>query len=620
MTTVKLSWNRLEPSPSVEQAGDTIDLAAQIRDPAWMLARQWQTAEFEGEDAGSLAYAEVSYRLGQFTNLVLGGQRRIEIVGGQRQSTLDNSTSVPLSGENPAERLCSAEPFEPDTLVRIELAHRFEDELVTSCSDPALGDPAPGDPPFAEQAITWFRSYYPLGLPTTGNAEVDVFNPLDATSQEIVDLAVGTVGDGYQAYELGRSGSFPAGREPPEALQAAVAQALAALVIWATEIYGELGYTDPVAWVPKELGFNVQADFELDGVAGKLDAYPDADGTLDWGSFDVVTEPLPAGDPRTELVIPAHVRFPGMPSPRYWDFEEGDCSALHIDAEERDVGVKLLTLDFVMDGCEDWYSFALPVDVSSGRGGVVKVTSIVAHDVFGQSTTIESANKSPAAGTNRWTMFSLTKPTPDPTAPAIADLLVIPPTAGTALMHRAPVEEVRFVRDDFANLVWAIETTAPTALGTGRSGAERDVALDKTLTWPSRPTPDTTYPLRYELQSRVPCYWIPLLGVDVVVEDVSMKELEEGSMLRPSYDDQEQLQPLPVLPVGRVLRPEKIPPTSAYRINPQDVLRTGTTVQRLVYRTRWLDGTCHVWLGRRRLAGAGEADSELRFDSALSTK
>ena len=34
-------------------------------------------------------------------------------------------------------------------------------------------------------------------------------------------------------------------------------------------------------------------------------------------------------------------------------------------------------------------------------------------------------------------------------------------------------------------------------------------------------------------------------------------------------------------------------------------------------RSRWLDGTTHLWVSRRRLAGAGEAQSGLRFDSAL---
>ena len=503
-------WNRLEPSPSKEGADDTLDLAAELRDPAWMLCRQWQTGEFNGDDGGSLAYAEVSYRQGEMTNLVLGGTRQITIANGARQSTLQGGTTVSLGGETPAERLCTAEPFEPDTLVRIELAHRFEDELRISCA---------GDDTLFQQAISWFRTNYPLAAPTTGDASVDRFNPLDPASQELVRLALGTVGDGYQAYELAQSGAFEAGREPVEELQPAVTAALAEFLTWATELYGDIGFADPTAWVPRELGFNVQADFELDGVAGKLDAYPDADGTLDWGSFDVVTEPAPATTtPAKQIVFPAHVRFPGMPSPRYWDFEEGNCSVLHIDAEERDVGVKLLALDFVLNGCEDWYSFPLSIDVSSGRGKVVKVESIVAHDVFGQATTIPSANANPAEGVHRWSMFSLTKPTTDLAAPAISDLLVIPPSAGAALMRRAPVEEVRFVRDDFANLVWGIERMAPSTLGVGRPGAERDTALDAALPWPGSPSADTTSPLRYELQSRIPSYWIPLLAVSESID------------------------------------------------------------------------------------------------------
>lgn len=44
-------WNRLEPrprSPNIDRA-----LAAEIRDPLWMLTRQWQVGEFQGEDAAS---------------------------------------------------------------------------------------------------------------------------------------------------------------------------------------------------------------------------------------------------------------------------------------------------------------------------------------------------------------------------------------------------------------------------------------------------------------------------------------------------------------------------------------------------------------------------------------
>ncbi len=45
------SWMRLEPvSRNVEMK---TSLQARIYDPLWLLARQWQLGEFQGEDNGS---------------------------------------------------------------------------------------------------------------------------------------------------------------------------------------------------------------------------------------------------------------------------------------------------------------------------------------------------------------------------------------------------------------------------------------------------------------------------------------------------------------------------------------------------------------------------------------
>ena len=45
------TWSRLEPLPTSDDVADS--LQARIADPLWMLARQWQFNEFQGEDAGS---------------------------------------------------------------------------------------------------------------------------------------------------------------------------------------------------------------------------------------------------------------------------------------------------------------------------------------------------------------------------------------------------------------------------------------------------------------------------------------------------------------------------------------------------------------------------------------
>src|SRR5919106_5973685 len=50
-------WNRLEGRPRTDDFDQT--LRAEVRDPLWMLTRQWQLGEFLGNDAGSPAFAKV---------------------------------------------------------------------------------------------------------------------------------------------------------------------------------------------------------------------------------------------------------------------------------------------------------------------------------------------------------------------------------------------------------------------------------------------------------------------------------------------------------------------------------------------------------------------------------
>ena len=62
-------WNRLIPTPldiSLEEG-----LAAEVRDPAWILARQLQLGEFLGADAGSPAFVDIGTRTAAFSQAPL---------------------------------------------------------------------------------------------------------------------------------------------------------------------------------------------------------------------------------------------------------------------------------------------------------------------------------------------------------------------------------------------------------------------------------------------------------------------------------------------------------------------------------------------------------------------
>src|SRR5690242_2983566 len=60
-------WNRLEGRPRTDNFDRA--LRAEVRDPLWMLTRQWQMGEFQGDDAGSPIFAKIQVQrsaLGKF--------------------------------------------------------------------------------------------------------------------------------------------------------------------------------------------------------------------------------------------------------------------------------------------------------------------------------------------------------------------------------------------------------------------------------------------------------------------------------------------------------------------------------------------------------------------------
>jgi hypothetical protein len=72
--------------------------------------------------------------------------------------------------------------------------------------------------------------------------------------------------------------------------------------------------------------------------------------------------------------------------------------------------------------------------------------------------------------------------------------------------------------------------------------------------------------------------------------------------------------PQPVHALGRILE-------SGHELLlfEEEVPREGARVTRSYQWARWIDGSSHLWVGRRKGVGRGEGSSNLRFD-ALDTK
>src|SRR4051794_8015223 len=73
------TWTRLEPNPRAAAMAET--LKARIYDPLWMLARQWQLGEFQGEDNGSPVTVSLQGEASQLTRFAPGSLANAPIPG-----------------------------------------------------------------------------------------------------------------------------------------------------------------------------------------------------------------------------------------------------------------------------------------------------------------------------------------------------------------------------------------------------------------------------------------------------------------------------------------------------------------------------------------------------------
>src|SRR5262249_7453334 len=122
-----------------------------------------------------------------------------------------------------------------------------------------------------------------------------------------------------------------------------------------------------------------------------------------------------------------------------------------IEAEPGDIGRMLLT-EFALVFGGDWLQIPLEVPL----GSLVRVVSLDVRDTFGRTVRVgpTSALEGSLGG---WRMFTLTRHgvAREPPGPFDAALLVPPVLVGS--LQGSDLEEVLLLRDETANLAWAVE-------------------------------------------------------------------------------------------------------------------------------------------------------------------
>ena len=552
------SWTRIEPKP--RDGTLARGLQAQVRDAAWMLARQWQVGEFTGEDAGSPIAATIGV-----TNRTLSGYRPGD----------DPAKAVAFDASLPLEVHVEREPVTMKLRAAVQLGLFFERALT-----------AAGQPAAVRDA---FRAAFAIAPQTDADVTFD-----GGDGDLFRSLAMGRVVDGVQLY-LSATGAAGAPPLPPVAADPAVAAVIAAFVAYRRGLYSEPA--NDRAWQPEKLAYDFAVESLLPGDNLTLHAEGFPGGHLDWYSFRLgANDPVAAGLPSATSTstsfafLPQHVTFRGMPEPRWWSFESGTTDFGALDVNTVDLAT-MLVMEFALTYGNDWFIVPLPTDI----GTMSTVDTLIVTDTFGRRALVRpSEDTSAGAGAAPWSMFKLSG------NGARSPFIFVAPALGVT-DEGPPIENVHFLRDDMAAMGWAVEHKLH---GTWDAPVDAFEAYLAALGLDPVPVPAPQPgdpPLYYTLESVVPYNWIPLVPVQTPAgalyfrRGVMERETATGPQAIPAH--------------ANVLEPG-VPFFLTDRILTHVGIDAGITFRR----SRGTDGSISVWYARNAGPGEGPGWSGLRFD------
>ncbi|GIH26582.1 hypothetical protein Aph01nite_48920 [Acrocarpospora phusangensis] len=546
----------LRPASTATSAIDRRDaVAAPVRDPMWLLARQWQTGGFTADDAGS----PVAVALAAATAPLTGP---------------DGLAPVPLEAWIEAEPPPALDDLDARRLAALatELVRRLRDEGVVAARE-ALTTAFPFTPDTPGERIRPFAARVP--------------DPRTLRAALLPEL--GEHGDGQ--------GSLPPIQGLAAELTPGVEKACRSWLAWiAGQVAPVTGpaATQPAAWDPQRLEyrFGLSARLPAASVDLRADEY---DGTgVEWHTFDRAafdpatgtgTTPLPT------LVRPTPVTYPGMPRARFWEFEDG---AVNLDTLTATDPAHAVLVTFAHRYANDW--FVIPLTVPPGA---CTIETLVVTDNFGGATPV-SAVAAVDRGSGPFRLWELSSQDDDP-EPGAGLRMFVPPTPKR--LHGEPIEDVLLLRDELANLAWLVERTTRDRDGEPVDRYRRHLTLRPPQDPSFHPAQAATGAPAYRLGTPVPDYWYPLVATTGADGRplLALAGLPDGAAGVSDAGVQGHLVPHDS---DTVIADEEVP-REGVRLILEDRLTTG-------------GADVILWRARAKLAGSGEGSSGLRFDVLLT--
>ena len=179
----------------------------------------------------------------------------------------------------------------------------------------------------------------------------------------------------------------------------------------------------------------------------------------------------------------------------------------------------------------DWFVVPLTLPI----GSLTAINSLVVTDSFGVRSLVRPIGDQQRLYRPRTGACSSSRTSGVPEEEALgkpaANLFFLPPALGRSLQSPA-VEDVLFMRDEMANVAWAIERSLESAVEQSVPRADTRTPADSAADTGGPPPGDAMLP-RYLLSTTVPKHWIPLLPVQLREDDKIVSRLRRGAVLQP---------------------------------------------------------------------------------------
>lgn len=667
-------WNRLEGRPRTHDFDRA--LKAEVRDALWMLTKQWQMGEFNGDDAGSPVFAKAHIATTSITKYKAGGHE-----------VQSYDQHVPFETKVEQRKVIFERNGKPISFdLRLQMGKRWL-KLASALSN----------------LSSQFIKLYSFEMPEKNRASYDVYAHAE-TWQQYAAVS-GRCMDGYKLFQyLKADPAHKASDRLSPVLSGSdkttIDDSGNAFLLWFDRLYFQPADPKDDAWKPN----NLEYSFECSAPSGENEKVLTAEeyysGHLDWYSFnadqsinkldDIAGVPQPGVQKTfTNTFIPANVQFEGMPNRRWWAFEDSKTSFGDVNPSTTDIA-KLLLIEFGLVYGNDW--FLVPFSIPTGTISNIEGLSVTNN--FGERFWIEAAGKNTGNNINDWSMYTLDGKIQFNRLQKNTGLLLAP--AAIKVMEGDPIEDVRLIRDEMANMVWGIEAVVPIVTGQGRSGkdegqevlsyhkklvedklrlikeatlllqdlnalagslpvplAEAKTTLENLIAAANVPDPDIEggqknigeaktkmesvgmntihridigdmevpymANISYLAMTTVPEHWIPFVPVHIKEDDNREIQLQRASMLRIIEGD--SVKPEKIKPLTSLMR-EGLDeePKQPYYVHEEEVPRAGAQVTEAFQRTRWTCGEVFVWLGNQKKTGRGEGSSGLAFDQIVNVK